>query len=164
VVATDWQEDIGLKSRIFCVFSPRTKVRGNRRKCNDLVPVVPLRRTAGKSILTRLIVQLISHPDSGTSICRDDGYKAFIISSIAPGLTSHIQEGFNPPDINILYYLQLPRVLTSHIQEGLNPPDINVLHYLQLPRVSTSHIQEGFNPTDIQASYIPVAPGFNPGE
>jgi hypothetical protein len=27
-----------------------------------------------------------------------------------------------------------------------------------------SHIQEGFNPPDIQASYIPVAPGFNPGE
>jgi hypothetical protein len=110
-----------------------------------------------------LVVPGFNQLHSGVPTYRDDGYKAFIISSIALGFNLHIQEGFNPPDINVLHYLQLLWVLTSHIQEGFNPPDINILHYHQLLWVLTSHIPEGFNPTDIQASYIPVAPGFNPG-
>ena len=67
----------------------------------------------------------------------DDGHSLFSLFQLPRVLTSHIQEGFNPPDIQLLHPLQLPRVLTSHIQEGFNPPDIRLLHPLQLPRVLT---------------------------
>jgi hypothetical protein len=49
-------------------------------------------------------------------------------------MTPCSQQGFNPPDIKLLHYLQLPRTLVSFIPEDFSPPDIKLLHYLQLPR------------------------------
>jgi hypothetical protein len=97
------------------------------------------------------------------------------------GSTSHIQEGFNPPDIQLLHPLLLPRTSVQYLsfphttticllfiediglKSGLflassipglksGATEKRIMEpIIQSPLGSTSQIQEGFNPPDIQS-------------